>query len=107
LNTAGALGALFTLIRDFNRTATMPLAQATPSAVLGAQELIKILEDDIGSVIGVGRLDPAKAMEDLNRIRAQRFAVGAGGAASSKPTEAEILAAIQARADARKAKDFA
>jgi cysteinyl-tRNA synthetase len=103
LNTAGALGALFTLIREFNRTTAEPLAQATPSSVLGAQELLKIIEDEIGSVLGVGRLDPAKAMEDINRIRAVRGATGG----TARPTEAEILAAIQARADARKAKDFA
>ena len=103
LNTAGALGALFTLIRDFNRTLSEPLAQGTPSAVLGAQELIQIIENDIGSIIGIGRLDPAKAMEDLNRIRAAR-GVATGGAA--RPTEAEILDLIQQRADARKAKDF-
>ena len=103
LNTAGALGSLFTLIREFNRTVSEPLAEATPSAVLGAQELLKVIEDDIGSVLGVGRLDPARAMEDLNRIRADR------GAASgeARPTETEILQAIQNRADARKAKDFA
>jgi cysteinyl-tRNA synthetase len=103
LNTAGALGALFTLIREFNRTLAEPLAQATPSAVLGAQELIKIIEDDLGSVLGVGRLDPAKAMEDLNRIRSTRGTASG----SAKPTEAEILSLIQQRADARKAKDFA
>jgi cysteinyl-tRNA synthetase len=103
LNTAGALGSLFTLIREFNRTTSEPLAQATPSAVLGAQELVKIIEEDIGSVMGIGRLDPAKAIEDLNRIRSVRGVKGG----EAKPTEAEILAAIQSRADARKAKDFA
>ena len=103
LNTAGALGSLFTLIREFNRTVSEPLAEATPSAVLGAQQLIKVIEDDIGSVLGVGRMDPARAMEDLNRIRSTRGT--ASGAA--RPTEAEILEAIQKRADARTAKDFA
>jgi cysteinyl-tRNA synthetase len=103
LNTAGALGSLFTLIREFNRTIAEPLAQATPSAVLGAEQLLKIIEQDIGSVLGVGRQDPAKAMEDLNRIRAARGAVGG----PARPKEDEILQAIQDRADARKAKDFA
>jgi cysteinyl-tRNA synthetase len=103
-NTAGALGALFTLIREFNRTLAEPLAQATPSAILGANELIKILEEDIGGILGVGRSDPAKVMADIDRIRATQ-AEAAGG--TPRPTEVEILAAIQARADARKAKDFA
>jgi cysteinyl-tRNA synthetase len=104
LNTAGAMGAAFTLIRDFNRTCAEPMAQATPSCVLGAQQLIQILEDDLGSVIGVGRLSPEKALEDLNRIRASRSVAQPG---VTRPEESEILQAIQDRADARKAKDFA
>jgi cysteinyl-tRNA synthetase len=103
LNTAGALGALFTLIRSFNRTLSEPMAQATPSAVLGAGELIKIIEDEIGDVIGVGRLDPSKMLSDLEAIRASRLA----DSGVSRPTEDEIRAAIQARADARAAKNFA
>jgi cysteinyl-tRNA synthetase len=101
-NTPGALAALFSLIREFNRTAAEPLAAATPSAVLGAEELIKIMEDDIGSVIGIGRQDPTFALDDLKRIT-----LTVRGGAEGKPTEAEILVAIQGRADARKAKDFA
>jgi cysteinyl-tRNA synthetase len=104
LNTAGALGALFTLIREFNRTLSEPLAAATPSAALGAAELIKVIEDDIGSVLGVGRLDPAKGLEDLTRIKKLLSESQGGGA---RPSEAEILDLIQQRADARKGKDFA
>jgi cysteinyl-tRNA synthetase len=103
LNTAGAIGSLFTLIREFNRTLAEPLAQATPSAVLGAQELIKILEDDIGSVMGVGRLDAVKALEDIARVRVAMSA----NAGVARPTESEILDLIQQRKDARAAKDFA
>jgi len=103
LNTAGAVGSLFTLIRDFNRTLAEPLAAATPSAVLGAQELIKILEDDIGSVMGIGRMDPAKALEDISRVRVMLSAnIGV-----TRPTETEIVDLIQQRKDARTAKDFA
>jgi cysteinyl-tRNA synthetase len=101
-NTAGALASLFTLIREFNRTLAEPLAAATPSAVLGAQQLIAILEQEIGGVLGIGRLDPEKAMSDLNRIREAR-----SGGAGSRPSEVEIQSAIQARAEARKSKDFA
>ena len=103
LNTAGALGVLFTLIREFNRTIAEPLAQATPSAVLGAGELIKILEDEMGSVLGIGRLDPAKALSDIERVKMERLqATG-----TPKPDADEIQALVQARIDARKAKDFA
>jgi cysteinyl-tRNA synthetase len=102
-NTAGALGALFTLIREFNRTLSEPLAAATPSAALGAQELVKIMEEDIGGVIGVGRLSPEKGLEDLARIKASR----AAAQGNALPTEAEILQAIEDRKAARAAKDFA
>jgi cysteinyl-tRNA synthetase len=102
-NTAGALASLFSLIREFNRILAEPKATATPAAVLGAQQLIQVMEDDIGSVIGVARQDPDKLLAELAAIRAARPA--AGGAA--RPSEQEILDAIQARADARKARDFA
>lgn len=101
-NMAGALGALFTLIREFNRTLSEPLAAATPSASLGAQELIKMMEEDIGGIIGVGRLAPEKALDDLARIKASR----AAAQGNALPTEAEILVAIEARKSARAAKDF-
>ncbi len=104
-NTPGALAALFTVIREFNRTLAEPLAQATPSAVLGAQELIRLMEEDIGGVLGFGRSDPEKALADLNRIRLISSPENPGSAA--RPTEAEILQAIQDRAAARIAKDFA
>ncbi len=105
-NTPGALAALFTAIREFNRTLAEPLAQATPSAVLGAQELIRLMEEDIGGVLGFGRSDPEKALEDLARIRAlQKDMDGETGA--GRPTEAEIMQAIADRAAARSAKDFA
>jgi cysteinyl-tRNA synthetase len=102
-NTAGALGALFTLIRDFNRAMAEPLAAATPSAVLGAQEFIRVLEEDIGGIIGIGRLDPRKALDDISRIRAGRAALQG----QAKFSDTEILALIAERAQARSAKNFA
>jgi cysteinyl-tRNA synthetase len=102
-NTAGALGSLFTLIREFNRVVAEPLAQATPAAVLGAGELIKVMEEDVGGIIGIGRLDPKKALEDIAKIKAARAA--ASGVA--RPTETEIQALLQERVEARKAKNFA
>lgn len=103
LNTAGALGSLFTLIREFNRVVAEPLAAATPSAVLGAQEFIKILEEDMGAVLGIGRSDPKKVLDDIARLKAAR-AVAAGG---TRVAEEEILKLIQERLDARKSKNFA
>jgi cysteinyl-tRNA synthetase len=103
-NTAGALASLFSLIREFNRALMEPLAQATPAVVLAAGELIKIMEDEIGLVLGVGRASPEKVLQDIARIRAAQ-ATASGG--PPRPSENEILAAIQDRASARKAKDFA
>jgi cysteinyl-tRNA synthetase len=103
LNTPGALAALFTLIRSFNRTLSEPLAQGTPSAVLGAQEFFKVLEDDIGSVIGVGRLSPEKALKDFDAIRLKLK----GRETSGMPTAEEIQALIEKRLAARAAKNFA
>jgi cysteinyl-tRNA synthetase len=59
-NTSGALAALFTLIRDFNRTAALPRASGTPGAVLGASAFLKVLHEEIGAVLGIGRQDPEK-----------------------------------------------
>jgi cysteinyl-tRNA synthetase len=97
------LGALFTLIREFNRVVAEPLAQATPAAVLGAGELIKVMEEDIGGIIGIGRSEPKKVLEDIAKIRAARSAA----AGVVRPSEAEIQALLQERVDARKAKNFA
>ena len=103
-NTPGALASLFTLIREFNRSLSEPLAQATPGAWLGAQQLIEVMEEDLGGVLGVGRLDAFKALEDLSRIKRQQAERNQD---SPRPTEEEILKAIEDRANARKSKDFA
>jgi cysteinyl-tRNA synthetase len=103
LNTPGALASLFTLIRSFNRTLAEPLAQGTPSAVLGAQELLKIIDEDIGSVIGIGRLLPEKALKDLELTRLKL----AGKSSEGRPSDEEIQVLIQQRLAARAAKNFA
>jgi len=102
-NTAGALGALFTLVREFNRVTAEVRARTTPAAVLGATEMLRIIEEDIGGILGIGRSDPHSAFESLSRIRASRPVAGS----ASRPSEEEILRMIQARADARSSKNFA
>jgi cysteinyl-tRNA synthetase len=101
-NTPEALAALFTLIREFNRVSAEPLAQATPSATLGAQALMDVVEDDIGSVLGIGRLSPEKALADIDRVKRERLSAEG----SSRPSDAEIQGLIDERIAARKAKDF-
>jgi cysteinyl-tRNA synthetase len=117
LNTPGALAALFTLIRQWNRTLMVPHATHTPSALLGAEALIDVVENSIGSVIGIGRLKPSQFFETLQRIRREELKhlkkeedVGEGLNPSDPTTpltESEILAAIEARAQARAQKNFA
>ncbi|HTL11961.1 MAG TPA: cysteine--tRNA ligase [Bdellovibrionota bacterium] len=102
-NTAGALGALFTLIRHFNRLVSDPKKMSTPAAALGAGEFVRVIEDGIGSVIGAGRQDPEKFLAELASIRAARTGASSGGA----PTAEEIESLIASRKAARAAKNFA
>ncbi len=96
--TPEVLSAVFQLTREFNRISVEPLAQATPSAVLGAQAFIGILENDLGDLMGLGRLDPEKALADLARVKAAR----SGGKISPEQVEALIVE----RRNARAAKNF-
>lgn len=111
-SSPAALGALFSLIREFNRVLAEPLAQATPAAILGAQELIRVIEEELGEVLGVGRQEPKKALEDIARMRQSRRLSQEGDSAegtahAARPTEQEILSLIQQRKDARSCRDFA
>ena len=103
LNTPGALGAVFTLIREFNRTLSVPRAQASPGAVLGATELVRVLEEDLGSVMGIGRSEPGQALARIAEIRARRPT----DSGMERPTAEQIEQLIQKRKDARAAKNFA
>lgn len=103
-NTPGVLAAVFSLVREFNRVLSEPMAQLTPSAVLGAKEFIRILEEDLGGMLGFGRQEPSKALEDLEKIRVARAGRLSGG---ELPEKEVIELLIQQRLDARKAKNFA
>ncbi len=101
-NIPGVLAALFTLLREFNRISMEPRAMSTGTSVIAARALIELIEQDIGEVLGVGRLDPEKGLSEVERVKALRAGAGEGG----KITPEQIAAKIQARLDARKAKDF-
>jgi cysteinyl-tRNA synthetase len=102
-NSAGALAALFLLIRSFNRLVAESRDFSLPGAVACARALMSIMENDIGGILGFGMSSPRKMLDEIERIRSLRPA--ADGAA--RPTEEEIKGFIVARADARKAKNFA
>lgn len=105
-NTPGALGAAFTLVRKFNHALAEPRAEATPAAVLGATEFVRVIEDELGGFLGLGRR-PAKAMlESIGEIRARMHAEKSG-AGTTPFGKDEIEKLIQARSDAKTAKNFA
>ncbi len=106
-NTPGAVAAVFTLIRAFNRALAEPRAEATPSAVLGAQELIRVIEDELGGFLGVGRRPATAMLSQIGEIRARAHEAKAGASGGTKLTKTEIEAMIQSRAEAKKAKNFA
>jgi len=107
LNTPAALGALFVMIREWNRTLTIPHALHTPTAILGAEAFLEVLEHHVGSVLGVGRLRPEKMIQDLQRIRREELERSGGMGTEGVVSETEIQLAILARKEARAAKNFA
>jgi cysteinyl-tRNA synthetase len=102
LNTAGALAQLFTLIREWNRTVSGPNAANTPAAILAANEFIKVMENEIGSVIGVGRMNSTTMLDKLTELKIERQKKS--GMAVLEAAEIEKL--IQDRKDARASKNF-
>ncbi len=102
LNTAGAVSELFVLIREWNRCAGESNALNTPSAILAANELIKVIEEEIGSVIGVGRMRSEAALERLQAIRFDRQKAEGKKALA----DAEIDQLLQERREVRLAKNF-
>lgn len=94
-NTPVALAVLFDLAREINRLrdAEMDTGAAEASADLAAVVALGTALRELGGVLGLLGQDPDVYL---------RGDAGQGG-----PSDAEIEALIQARADARKARDFA
>lgn len=104
-NTPGAVAAVFTLIRAYNRSLAEPRAEATPGAVLAAQELIRVIEDDLGGFLGIGRRPAALLLTQIGEIRARSHASRTGNMGGQISRD-EIETLILARADAKKEKNF-
>ena len=102
LNTAGALSEMFTLVREWNRTLAGPNAANTPTAIIAANEFIKVLEQDIGAVVGIGRMSSETMLTKLSELKVDRQK--SEGKTVLEPEAIEKL--IQDRKDARAAKDF-
>lgn len=107
LNTPGALGNLFTLIRDLNRAEVAASGKAgldaAPSAARTkvAQEFLCLLDKLFGSVMNVFGEEPSAVFSRIEAIRRSMQ----GGAADF--SDADILKAIEDRKNARLQKDFA
>lgn len=102
LNTPGALGAFFTLVRDWNATLQIPLANATPGSAIAADQFLRIIREHLGAVLGVGLQSPETILKKLNDIRAglaERHGV-------QKLSDDVILKKIAERAEAKKNREF-
>jgi cysteinyl-tRNA synthetase len=102
LNTAGALAQLFTLVREWNRSVAAPNAANTPAAILAANEFIKIIEEEIGAVIGVGRMSADTMLAKIAELKIDRQK----SEGKTVLEDAEIDQLLQERKDVRIAKDF-
>ena len=102
LNTAGALSEIYTLIREWNRCASEQNATNTPTAIIAANELIKVIEEEIGSVIGIGKMRAESALQRFQEIRVHRQQSDGKTVIS----DAEVAQFIQERKDARAQKNF-
>jgi cysteinyl-tRNA synthetase len=102
LNTAGAISELFTLVREFNRALKHANAGNTPAGILAANEFIRVLEGEIGAVIGVGRMRAESMLAHLDRVRLARSKREGRGSLE----DAEVEALLQERKEARASRDF-
>ncbi len=102
LNTPGALSELFTLIREWNRCVSEPNASNTPAAILAAQALIRVLEEDIGAVMGMGRSGAESALAKLQEVRKIRQSLEGQTVLEA----GQIEALLEERRAARAAKNF-
>lgn len=102
-NTPGVFAALFTLIREWNRVCAEPSAQATPTAIIGATEFLKVIEEDLFSFVGIGRATSSSVMERIQSLKEKRVSLKSG---ETKLSAAEIEEKIRLRTDAKKNKDF-
>jgi cysteinyl-tRNA synthetase len=102
LNTSGALAEVFGLIREWNRILATGNARNTPAAILAAREMIKMLEEDLGSVIGVGRMRAETMLAHLASLRVLR-SMNEG---RDVLTDAEVEGYLLDRKAARTNKDF-
>ena len=109
LNSPGALGAVFSLVREINRTEAHTGGRASEARTQVAQGLFEILEGGFQKVFNVfGEHEDAMLaqIEAIRRHRSEQRLTREGAAGAGLPTDAEIQALIAERKAARGQKDF-
>ncbi len=96
LNTAVALGEVFNLLSEVNRF--LPAArEATSAEAQLATEVLKVIKDLPGALLGVGGADPESFIQGERERKLARRGL----------SRREVEERLQAREEARKARDFA
>ncbi|MBI2605170.1 MAG: class I tRNA ligase family protein, partial [Deltaproteobacteria bacterium] len=112
LNTPGALGQLFTLIREINRTeqeaAGKPgkMAPSNDERLAAAGAFTALIDLRVSPLLNVFGEDAESMLRHLDRVRGEINRARAGEAAGAALTDDEIRKRIEARAAARKDRDF-
>lgn len=102
LNTPGLFSEILMLTREWNRILATPRAEVTPAAILAAQELVGLMENDLWNYVGIGRSKAAAALEKISDIRKNQRERGG----KKNLSDAEIEGLIVERKEARATKNF-
>ena len=109
LNSPGALGHLFTFIRDLNRTETIATSKSgngtaqTAARKTVAQEVYELLQDKLFSISALFAEYPDSMLLHINQLRGKI----SSSSNAAKYTDDEIKKLIMERKSARDTKNFA
>lgn len=102
-NTPEVLASLFRLIRELNRVSSQASSMKAASSALAAGEFLRVLEQDVGGILGIGLKAPTSQLEVLREIRGKELR---GSENNSTPTSEEIEELIRLRKTAKENKNF-
>lgn len=63
LHTPSAFAVIFEMIKSFNKVLTVPRAEATPSAVLAAEMIVRFFDETMDAWLGIGKQSPDKVLK--------------------------------------------
>ena len=102
LNIPGVLASMFSAIREFNRILKTQEVEKLDGAKKAAQELMTLMEKDVGDILGIAQGNPDEVMKELNQMRENRAQLFG----ELKLSREDIERMIEERNEARKQKDF-